>query len=232
MVTATRRKGGLGFLQSRLRLNVAITRPQDALFVIADVNATLEQKTVTRALEQGEELDPESAGQDVIELQQGQNMLKKIVEFYVSQNCVRSIDIQTLKPIYLSFDKADQFAATIVIRCFNCQQIGHKKAQCTSATVPKASKSAGCKICGDKEHRTLECPERICNKCGEKGHFLSSCPQKKTIICADCGDQGHVRKDCPQQKMEKAKSCFICGRSDHQIKECPQLSHGMRNPSK
>lgn len=68
MVTATRRKGGLGFLQQRLRLNVAITRPQDALFVIADVQATLDQIPVNKALAEGEELNPELKGQDIVEL--------------------------------------------------------------------------------------------------------------------------------------------------------------------
>ena len=204
MVTATRRKGGLGFLQSRQRLNVAITRSQDALFVIADVQATLDQITVTKALEGGEELDPESIGQDVIELQEGQNILKKILEFYVSQECVRYVDIQTLKPVYVSFDEAEKFAMTTAIRCFNCQEIGHTKAKCTKAAVPKVKKLAGCSVCSDEGHRALECPDRVCDKCGEKGHYRSSCPQNETIICATCGEQGHVHKNCPQPKMEKA----------------------------
>lgn len=221
MVTATRRKGGLGFLQSRLRLNVAITRPRDALFVIADVQALLGQTSVNKALAEGEVLDPESKGQDLAELQQGQNILKKIIEFYVGQNCVHFVDIQSLESTYVSFDEAEQFATIVLTRCFHCQQLGHTKASCTNEEAPRAGKTAGCSICNDEGHKVLDCPDRICNQCGEKGHFRSSCPQKKSVICANCGEPGHVRKDCPQPKMEKAKSCFICDLSDHQSKECP-----------
>lgn len=118
MVTATRRKGGLEFLQSRLRLNVALTRPQNALFIIADVQVILDQTTMQKALTEGEELDPELIGEDVVELQQGENVLKKIVEFYVSQNCIRSADIQSLEPTYVSFDEAVKFATKTAIKCF------------------------------------------------------------------------------------------------------------------
>lgn len=113
-------------MQSRLRLNVAITRSQDALFVIANVRATLDLVTVTKALEKGQELDPESGGQDVIDLQQGQSviklqqdqtMLKKIIEFYISQECVRYVDIQTFKPVYVSYNKPEKFTTTVAIRC-------------------------------------------------------------------------------------------------------------------
>lgn len=208
-------------MQQRRRLNVAITRAQDALFVIADVQATLDQTSVKKALAEGEELDPELKGQDIGELQQGQNMLKKVMEFYVSQNCVHMVDIQTLEPIYVSFDEADQFATRTPMQCFNCQQFGHTKAKCKNEAAPRATKTTGCRICQEEGHKALDCPERVCNKCGGKGHYRSSCPQKKSVICGNCGEDGHVRKNCPQPKMKQTKSCFICGLTDHQGQTCP-----------
>lgn len=67
-------------MQQNLRLNVAITRSQNAFFVIADVQATLDQLSVNNALAEGEELDPESKGQDVVGLQQRRNIFEKIIE--------------------------------------------------------------------------------------------------------------------------------------------------------
>ena len=51
VVTATKRKGGLGFLQQLFRLNVAITRPQDAFFVIADIQATFDLVSISLIFE-------------------------------------------------------------------------------------------------------------------------------------------------------------------------------------
>ena len=123
MVTATRRKGGLGFLQQRLRLNVAITRPHDTLFVIADIQATLDQIPVNKLFAEGEELDPEFKGQDMVELQQGQNILKKIVEFYVSQKCVRLININILESTYVSLTKPNNLQWQDIIELQQAQNI-------------------------------------------------------------------------------------------------------------
>lgn len=99
-------------MHQRFRLNFAITRSQDALFVIVDIQATLDLLSVNMALAEGEKLDPESKGQDTVELQQGQNILKKIVEFYVSQKCVQFNNINTLQSTYVSLDEAEHFVMT------------------------------------------------------------------------------------------------------------------------
>ncbi len=57
MVTATRRKGRLGFLQDYRRLNVALTRCVDVFFIIVDMNAILDQPSVAQAVKSGEVLD-------------------------------------------------------------------------------------------------------------------------------------------------------------------------------
>lgn len=221
MVTATNRKGGLGFLQQRQRLNVALTRSIDALFVIADVQATLEQKSVAKALAEGEELDPESQGQDIAELQQGQNVLKAVIEYYIKQSCTHFVDIKILKSNYVSFDEAEAFAVSIQKRCYRCQQLGHVSTNCTNPEAPRPKKSGGCRVCQEEGHLATDCPERVCHGCGEKGHFSSTCPNEKPIICGNCGEAGHVRRNCTHAQVARAKSCFICGLSDHQSSQCP-----------
>lgn len=74
-------------------------------------------------------------------------MLKKIMDFYLGQNCVRMVDIQTHEPTYVSLDEAEQFATRTPIQCFNCQQFEHTKAKCTNEAALRAKKIAGCSIC-------------------------------------------------------------------------------------
>lgn len=173
MVIATTRKGRLGFLQEYRRLNVALTRCQDALFIIADIGAILDQTPVATALAEGELLDPESQGQNVKELSKGQGVLRKIAEYYVAAKCTHVVDIKNLSQRYVSFKEAEDFARQAQQICHKCQQPGHISSNCKNPKVPKPIK---CRLCGEDGHKVIECPERTCQNCGQKGHFKPDCP--------------------------------------------------------
>jgi hypothetical protein len=224
MVTASIRKGGLGFLQHHRRLNVALTRAIDALFIIADVKAMLEQVPVAQALAEGEVLDPESQGLDLAELQQGQGILKKIAEFYVNEKCTYPVDIGSLSSKYISFKEAEVFAAYQISNqkaCFKCQQPGHISANCTNPEVSRAPKPRRCKTCNAEGHVATDCPEQLCHGCGEMGHPRLSC-RNKPIICHNCKMVGHLSYACPFPKKNRGpRLCFTCGLETHRGDQCP-----------
>jgi hypothetical protein len=64
----TIRKVGLDFLQQHRRPNVALTRAIDALFIIANVQANLEQTSVATIVAEKETLDPETQELNIEEL--------------------------------------------------------------------------------------------------------------------------------------------------------------------
>ena len=177
MVIATTRKGRLGFLQEYRRLNVALTRCQDALFIIADIGAILDQTPVAKALAEGELLDPESQGQNVKELSKGQGVLRKIAEYYIEAKCTHVVDIKKLSQRYVSFKEAEDFVRQTQKICHNCQQPGHISSNCKNPAVPKPIK---CRLCGEDGHKVTECPERTCHNCGQKGHFRPECQAPRT----------------------------------------------------
>lgn len=226
MVIATKRKGGLGFITNRRRLNVALTRSMDALFVIADVKATMDQIPVAKTLKEGEAVNPESMGLNLEELQEGQGILRKITEYYVKQNCVYSVEISSLSDRYISFDEAEAFAANYNPKprfCFSCQQPGHINANCTNPEVPSAPRPKRCKFCDSAEHRGIDCPQRLCKVCGETGHLRLDCPNKPTI-CFNCKMPGHLSKACPSPKRTRgSKACYTCGAKDHSSGQCPNF---------
>lgn len=222
MVTATNRKGGLGFLQQRRRLNVALTRAMDAIFVIADVQAILHQTKVSQAVVEGEQLDPESQGLDLTELQERQNYLKRVMKYFADQNSTYAIEKEGLSQKYVSFKESEDFLVDNAQVCFNCQQQGHLKSNCPNPAKSRPSKVSRCRICEMEDHKQADCPERVCHNCGETGHFKSECPKKKAITCYNCGEVGHGSKSCPRpRKSNKSKDCYTCGRSDHESGDCP-----------
>ena len=78
--------------------------------------------------------------------------------------------------------------------CGNCGELGHNRATCTNATVPKPAKVAS---------------GRVCHNCGGAGHNVRTCTlpksissvivaskPKKTRKCGTCGNVGHNSATC------------------------------------
>lgn len=86
------------------------------------------------------------------------------------------------------------------IKCYNCQQFGHKAQDCTSDPVCFACSEVGHKkddpICShfsspgddDNEDQGLKC-----GRCLEYGHSPSHCIND--VVCYDCKDKGHKSGD-------------------------------------
>jgi cellular nucleic acid-binding protein len=68
--------------------------------------------------------------------------------------------------------------------CFNCQQPGHRAAECTNEKVER--------------------PPMVCYNCNEVGHASRDCPEPRAAggaadkKCYNCSETGHLSRDCPQ----------------------------------
>ncbi|KIM33244.1 hypothetical protein M408DRAFT_14068 [Serendipita vermifera MAFF 305830] len=78
-----------------------------------------------------------------------------------------------------------------------------------------------CRICGSKEHRITECPERskppegyVCKRCQQTGHFIRDCPTKD-----ETGDTGG-------RKPPPGYVCRACASEAHLIDDCPVVAQG------
>lgn len=78
MIIATTRKNRLRFLQNNRRLNVALKRCIDALFVMIDFIVIVTQSSISQALKDEETLNLESTNQFMKKLAAEQDALKKI----------------------------------------------------------------------------------------------------------------------------------------------------------
>ena len=136
-MTGTLRKSGLGFMQEPRRLNVAITRAINAMFVIVDVDAATSEISLNATLESKDE-NPDTQNTDIGRLNQAQKYLKKIIEYYIGEGCVKSVGIKQLSSKYLSFDQSNEFAVEqLKVKCLRCQETGH-----TKWAVPKRRSTA------------------------------------------------------------------------------------------
>ena len=51
-----------------------------------------------------------------------------------------------------------------------------------------------CRVCGDVEHSSDECPDNCCWVCGALDHWSNKCPDN---CCWNCGDWDHWSRQCP-----------------------------------
>ena len=182
MVTATRRKGRIGFLQDFRRLNVAITRCQDAQFIVGDFQAINNEQPKEKAGGEGEVEAPEDVP---VEWNAGLNHLRKMCQFYTEDGCVVDIDINGLDETYVSFTEAQNFALqfTELDKCRRCGNPGHQAKDCQNS---ERTGSITCKICGQEGHKARVCPDHESLKCTQKGHIWVDCPNERLIKCFKC----------------------------------------------
>lgn len=194
MVTATRRKGRIGFLQDHRRLNVAITRCQDALFLVGDLQAIIKEQPDDKTGEEDEVEIPEDV---MILMNAGLKHLRNLCHFYTQSGCVVGIDINGLDETYVSFTNAENFALQYAEMdiCRRCGNPGHQAKDCRRSEI---NWSITCKLCGEEGHKARECPEQECHNCFRKGHARADCTNERVIKCYQCGEEGHVKSACPQ----------------------------------
>lgn len=199
MVTATRRKGRIGFLQDYRRLNVAITRCQDALFLVGDLQAITNEQPDDKTGEENEIEIPEDV---MVEMNAGLNHLRKLCHFYTQSGCVIGIDINSLDETYVSFTDAENFALQYAEqdKCRRCGNPGHQAKDCRSA---ERTRSISCKLCGEETHRARECPEQECHNCFRKGHTRADCTSERVIKCYHCKEEGHMKGACPELRKPR-----------------------------
>lgn len=201
MVIGTTRRGGLGFVTDPQRLNMAIKRAVEVFFIVADVKALSKQPLVSKAVEAGDELEPENKNQNLEILETGRKALQDILKYYIEQGCLATEDIETLSQQHVSFKEATDFATAMQNqKCYKCQELGHIKAQCPNEEKPRPPKQVKCNECGGVGHKRAKCPERRCKRCNERGHLKAACPKKLT--CTLCGQRGHLVDQCPEGPAE------------------------------
>lgn len=209
-------------MQEAQRLNVAITRAINAMFVVVDIDAATSEVLLSTALESKDELDLDIEDIDIEKLNQAQKHLKNIIEYYIAEGCVKSVDIKQLSSQYISFDESNEFAVEqLKVKCFRCQQTGHTKWQCPNDQVQRRPKQNACKVCTEEGHMARECPQQTCCNCDEIRHSSSECkyPPGRNLTCNNCNRKGQVRKDCT---MPKRAWCRICNLKGHTAATCPQ----------
>ncbi|MCJ1264900.1 hypothetical protein MMC22_004775 [Lobaria immixta] len=85
-------------------------RAINAMFVIVDVDAVKSEISLSAALKSKDELDQDIQGIDIERLNQAQKYLKKIIEYFIAEGCVKPVDIKQLFFKYISFDQSNEFA--------------------------------------------------------------------------------------------------------------------------
>ncbi|CCG20871.1 hypothetical protein CORT_0A04830 [Candida orthopsilosis Co 90-125] len=78
-----------------------------------------------------------------------------------------------------------------------------------------------CDNCQERGHRRAQCKVVICHKCGKVGdHYESQCPS--TVVCLRCGEKGHYISQC-KSKVRKRQYCRSCDTFQHGDEDCPSI---------
>lgn len=127
------------------------------------------------------------------------------------------------------------------VKCYNCFEMGHTKADC-----PKPPHVPACILCGTRGHTDRECPHALCFRCSLPGHHSKSCPTSRSIRyakCSRCQMTGHAKKTCPDlwrqyhlttqrgpivnannkhfPNRQRDLYCSNCSKKGHKYYDCP-----------
>jgi hypothetical protein len=158
------------------RLNVALTRQEDASIIICDIPAIDNAKSESqRNVEMTEEAPPPEAEPDVEIVEDSMDSIGKLQmlsSFLKAQKCIIDVDIATITEVGTSHEEALELKRTLdELLCYNCQKKGHFAKECPSPKkVISKGKEPTCNNCGQEGHMRNGCPSRLCGKCHQIGH--------------------------------------------------------------
>lgn len=135
---------------------------------------------------------------------------------------------------------APEPAIDISIRCFQCNQVGHRRFDCMSEPVHPP-----CFVCGSLEHREgVGCASAVnaasfCWICSNhhhdhrrcvRPHLKSSSASSRRLHCYVCGGIGHSNCGTAAIVAQLQPSCSNCSAAIHHSSECPQprIEHFIR----
>ncbi|XXQ38627.1 CCHC-type domain-containing protein [Plasmodiophora brassicae] len=119
----------------------------------------------------------------------------------------------------------------ITVKCHNCNEVGHMRAQCTAGrpTLP-------CFLCGLTTHKANRCPTTsdkavamftTCWICGQAKHPYFRCSRADSVDanharlhCYVCGAHGHMNCGKTAVAVQRRPSCSNCASTDHATQSC------------
>ncbi|KAJ6083882.1 hypothetical protein N7486_010682 [Penicillium sp. IBT 16267x] len=117
-----------------------------------------------------------------------------------------------------------------VLKCRNCDELGHTAKACKQERVETERTQIKCSNCEAIGHRVRDCPEKRrskhgCRNCGSDEHQAKDCPEPRVAPpdteCRRCHELGHFAQDCPKGGDDRGpRTCRNCGSEDHIAREC------------
>ena len=134
------------------------------------------------------------------------------------------------------------------VRCFNCNERGHRTLEC-----PQPKKEKVCWLCGEVGHLRKNCRNELCFNCSEPGHQAKKCPKPRCRVddtCNRCHAYGHFESFCPDRWRQYHRTvkegeivqgtpnhskrenifCYNCGEKGHLGHECLEETQGYSDP--